>query len=148
VAAHWHHICSSPDALFDAVARGNDAVEGTPGASVPAPGGKGSLVFNTRSAIGTAPDAQPEAGAERPSGVRRPFVLCAKHMEQRREWINLQESDEKREEHRRLFRSVAQCPDCQELSWSGQAPPPQPEPQPQAQQPDTYSWWRDVMGQP
>ena len=36
------------------------------------------------------------------------------------------EGDEKREEHRRLFRSVAQCPDCQELSLSGQAPPHSP----------------------
>ncbi|MBI3944467.1 MAG: hypothetical protein HY321_00960 [Armatimonadetes bacterium] len=85
---------------------------------------------------------------ERSGSARRPFTLCARHTERRREWINMQEGDAKREEHLRLFHTVTACPECQDLSWSGQAPPP-PEPQPGAQpQPDTYSWWRDVMGQP
>jgi len=100
-------------------------------------------------AIGVPPDAQQEAAGERPAGTRRSFVLCSKHLEQRREWINMPEGEERHVEHHRLFHAVTACPDCQELSWSSQAPPPQqPEQQPQGQQPDTYSWWRDVMGQP
>lgn len=104
-------------------------------------------MINVQSAVGAPTDMQPETGAEKPNSTRRPFVLCSRHLEQRREWINLPDGPQKQEEHLRIFRSVAFCPECQELSWSGQAPPP-PEPQPQPQPQDTYSWWRDVMGQP
>ncbi|NLC55226.1 MAG: hypothetical protein GX774_00125 [Armatimonadetes bacterium] len=101
-----------------------------------------------QSAVAMPPDAQTEQGGEKANTGRRPFILCSRHLEQRREWVNLPEGEQKQREHQRLFRAVAFCPECQELSWSGQPPPPQPEPQPQQQAPDTYSWWRDVMGQP
>lgn len=105
-------------------------------------------MVNTQSAVGMPPEAQTDAGGERSGSQRRPFILCARHVEQRRELVNMPEGEAKQQEHIRLFRAVAFCPECQEMSWSGQAPPPQPEPQPQQQAPDTYSWWRDVMGQP
>lgn len=105
-------------------------------------------MINVQSAVGAPTDLQPEVGAERPGGVRRPFILCSRHLEQRRDWVNMPEGDTKREGQTQLFRAVVFCPDCQELSWSTQLPP-QPIEQPNTGQPqDTYSWWRDVMGQP
>lgn len=98
--------------------------------------------------VGAPTDLQPEVGAERANGTRRNFILCSRHLDDRRDWINMEEGPEKMEAHHHLFQAVVFCPECQELSWSTQLPPqPQPEPA-QGQAQDTYSWWRDVMGQP
>ena len=99
--------------------------------------------------IGAPTDLQQPETGERAAGTRRPFILCSRHVEQRRDWVNLPEGEPKREGQMRLFHAVAHCQECQELSWSGQLPPPPEEPQPQGPGgQDTYSWWRDVMGQP